>query len=77
MRVIHIQARYPDTLSEVSGASERDASLAIESLVSVALLELCGEVSIDHVWITSEAEVAEDVEARPSGVGSHHGDHSA
>ncbi len=77
MQVIHIQARCPDALSELSGMSEQDATLAIESLVSVALLELCGELHMDHVWITHEADVLEEVEARPSGVGSHHGEHGA
>jgi len=55
MWVIHIQARCPSALSELLGASERDAALAVESIVSVALLELCGEVTMDRVWITTEA----------------------
>jgi hypothetical protein len=54
MRIIHIQARYTSEQSELLDASLRDASLAIESAVSVALLELCGEVQIDAVWLEDE-----------------------
>jgi hypothetical protein len=70
MRIIHIQARYSDTLAELSGVSEQDAALAIESAVSVALLELCGEVTMDCIWFTEETE------ALTSGVGYLHNDGS-
>lgn len=69
MRVIHIQARCPGALSELSGTSERDAALAIETVVSIALLELCGEIVMDAVWIADDAQ---ESDARPSVISSRH-----
>ena len=56
MLVIRIQARCPSARAEFQGQSAQDAELAIESLLSVALLELCGEVYIDGVSVCEEQE---------------------
>ena len=56
MLVINIQARCPNTRAEFQGQSAQEAELAIESLISVALLELCGEVYVDAVSVCEEQE---------------------
>lgn len=56
MPVFYIQARYTSARSELAEATPYDAALAIESAVSVALLELCGVVEIEHVQVVEEPD---------------------
>lgn len=70
MRILHIQARYSNEQSELLDSSLRDTALTIESAVSVALLELCGEVQVDAVWL--EDQEAATLSGSHSGGSSHH-----
>lgn len=56
MPVIYIQASYTSAESELAATTTNDAALAIESAVSVALLELCGAVEIERVQVVDESD---------------------
>ena len=56
MPVINVKVRYTSANSKLAEATLQDAALAIESAVSVALLELCGAVEIDRVQVVEEPE---------------------
>jgi hypothetical protein len=54
MRIITIRVRCPLSRSEMVTTHLDDARLVVEAAVSLALLELCGEVWVDEVCIEDE-----------------------
>ncbi len=61
---IQFQARCANVRSKLSALSAREAAYAIESALSVALLELSDEVSVEHVWVEVEDQDADDESLR-------------
>lgn len=51
MWLIEFQARCPASVSELSTASPAQAASLVEAALSVALLELCGEVEVESVRV--------------------------
>ena len=60
MRVAHVRICFPDDYSEVPAEDVEDAEMAIESLVSTALVEMFGTVFVDDVTIHDSSEPDDD-----------------
>lgn len=54
MRIMHIQVRCPATVQETVECPS-DLCLAVESVVSVALLELFATVEVEEIWVEDES----------------------
>lgn len=59
MRVIRIQVRCPSSrpdISELLPLPDDETRLVVEATVGVALLELCGALWVDGVWVEDEKD---------------------
>jgi len=60
MRIMHIQVRCPAAAQETAHQCQSDLCLAVESVVSVALLELFATVEVEEIRIEDESHEASD-----------------
>lgn len=59
MRIMHIQVRCPAAAQETAEC-QPDLCLAVESVVSVALLDLFATVEVEEIWMEDESYDAGD-----------------
>lgn len=60
MRIAHVHLCLPDTYSEIPVDDVEDAEMAIEAIVSTALLEVFDTVLVENVTIQQSSDSGDD-----------------